>query len=98
MSSLAILEDEEVDHESKTIKHAYPPHASRLVPVRTHSSTFSQALDAEANISHSPPPEQVNIANPNEKINDDDPGPPPNGGFYAWLQVLGSFFLFFNCW
>ncbi|PYI05354.1 MFS general substrate transporter [Aspergillus sclerotiicarbonarius CBS 121057] len=29
------------------------------------------------------------------------PGPPsdiPNGGFMAWYQVLGSFFLFFNCW
>lgn len=22
----------------------------------------------------------------------------PNGGFKAWLQVLGSFFLFFNSW
>lgn len=24
--------------------------------------------------------------------------PPPNGGFLAWMQVAGSFFLFFNCW
>jgi hypothetical protein len=24
--------------------------------------------------------------------------PPPNGGLNAWLQVLGSFFLFFNSW
>jgi hypothetical protein len=24
--------------------------------------------------------------------------PPPNGGLQAWLQVLGSFFLFFNSW
>ena len=23
---------------------------------------------------------------------------PPNGGLRAWLQVLGSFFLFFNTW
>ena len=22
----------------------------------------------------------------------------PNGGFIAWLQVLGSFFIFFNTW
>jgi hypothetical protein len=22
----------------------------------------------------------------------------PNGGFQAWLQVLGAFFLFFNSW
>lgn len=25
-------------------------------------------------------------------------GPPPDGGLQAWLQVLGSFFLFFNSW
>ena len=24
--------------------------------------------------------------------------PPPNGGSLAWLQVLGSFFLFWNSW
>lgn len=28
----------------------------------------------------------------------DDIDLPPNGGFNAWLQVLGSFFLFFNSW
>lgn len=22
----------------------------------------------------------------------------PNGGLTAWLQVVGSFFLFLNCW
>ena len=22
----------------------------------------------------------------------------PNGGFMAWLQVVGSFFIFFNTW
>ncbi|ROV87530.1 hypothetical protein VMCG_10686 [Cytospora schulzeri] len=26
------------------------------------------------------------------------PGPPPNGGTKAWLQVLGAFFLNFNTW
>jgi hypothetical protein len=25
-------------------------------------------------------------------------GPPPDGGFAAWLQVLGAFLLFFNSW
>lgn len=24
--------------------------------------------------------------------------PPPDGGLLAWLQVLGSFFLFMNTW
>lgn len=27
-----------------------------------------------------------------------DVGPPPNGVLQAWLQVLGSFFFFFNSW
>ncbi|KAK0385226.1 hypothetical protein NLU13_7703 [Sarocladium strictum] len=26
------------------------------------------------------------------------PGPPPDGGLKAWLQVLGAHFLFFNSW
>lgn len=26
------------------------------------------------------------------------PGPPPDGGLEAWLQVLGAFFLNFNTW
>lgn len=26
------------------------------------------------------------------------PGPPPNGGIKAWLQVVGSFMLYFNTW
>ena len=26
------------------------------------------------------------------------PGPPPNGGLTAWLQVLGGWMLFFNTW
>jgi len=28
----------------------------------------------------------------------DEAGPPPNGGTVAWMQVVGSFFLFFNSW
>jgi peptidoglycan hydrolase-like protein with peptidoglycan-binding domain len=26
------------------------------------------------------------------------PGPIPNGGLQAWLQVLGAWILFFNTW
>ena len=26
------------------------------------------------------------------------PGPPPDGGLDAWLQVLGAFFINFNTW
>lgn len=28
----------------------------------------------------------------------DAPSPVPNGGIVAWLQVMGSFFLFLNTW
>lgn len=27
-----------------------------------------------------------------------DPVVPPDGGFRAWLQVAGGFFIFFNIW
>ena len=30
--------------------------------------------------------------------NDAGPGPPPDGGLQAWLQVAGSWMLFFNTW
>jgi hypothetical protein len=65
---------------------------SPLHPVPSSTSTVEEALDAEAGYVRPPsggtPP----------KSDDNDPGPPPNGGFQAWLQVAGSFFLFFNCW
>ena len=71
----------------KSLNAAFP----QLTTVPGSGSTLEDALDAEANvhIPHGP-------ATDAEK--QDDPGPPPNGGFQAWLQVLGSFFLFFNCW
>lgn len=55
-------------------------------------STLSEALDAEANIT----PEDLQPPQGSDKF--EDPGPPPNGGLKAWLQVLGSFMLFFNSW
>ena len=36
---------------------------------------------------------------PNESLN--PPGaqsPPPDGGFQAWMQVVGVFFCWFNSW
>ena len=60
---------------------------------RSHTeSTLEEALDAEANIT----PEEANQPSVVEKSN--DPGPPPDGGLTAWVQVAGSFFLFFNSW
>lgn len=35
---------------------------------------------------------------PKVENQEQQPEPPPNGGLLAWLQVAGSFFLFFNCW
>jgi hypothetical protein len=61
-----------------------------LSPVYSSASTLEDSLDVEANISAP--------AQSTDPEKSDDPGPPPNGGFHAWLQVLGSFFLFFNSW
>lgn len=57
------------------------------------NSELDEALDAEANIEPSTE-DPVPVSDGGH----DDPDPPPNGGFNAWLQVAGSFFLFFNCW
>ncbi|OCT52108.1 monocarboxylate permease like proteinue, mch4 [Cladophialophora carrionii] len=84
MSSSTILEDE-LDE-----KHLSTP---RPDLVRTQSNV-EKAIDAEANINISPAAEDATVLD----ADNDDPGPPPNGGFRAWLQVVGSFFLFFNCW
>jgi len=67
---------------------AHLPHLQQI----STRSTMDEALDAEANFS---PPEVVGAE---DREKDSDPGPPPNGGYYAWLQVAGSFFLFFNSW
>lgn len=58
----------------------------------TESTFTQQAIDAEANIE---PPAIGPEANGEKGA---EPSPPPNGGFKAWLQVAGSFFLFFNAW
>jgi hypothetical protein len=50
---------------------------------------MDEALNAEANMEL---PTTATVEKTSE------PGPPPNGGFAAWLQVTGSFFLFFNGW
>ncbi len=62
-----------------------------LTPIPSSGSTLEDTLDAEANVA-------VPGGHLSESEKHDDPEPPPNGGFKAWLQVSGSFFLFFNCW
>ncbi|RMD39161.1 hypothetical protein DV735_g5968, partial [Chaetothyriales sp. CBS 134920] len=69
-----------------------PPPMHRIATNATnHESILDEAIDAEARADGP----QIAIGG-GEKGS--DPGPPPNGGFVAWLQVAGSFFLFFNCW
>lgn len=68
---------------------------ARLSPVPSATSTVESALDAEAGLGNEPSPGTPVTTKDHDA---DDPGPPPNGGFKAWLQVAGSFFLFFNCW
>jgi hypothetical protein len=53
---------------------------------------MDEALNAEANM------ELPTTATVSTTEKTSEPGPPPNGGFAAWLQVSGSFFLFFNGW
>ena len=66
---------------------AFP--ASQVI---SKESVMDEALDVEANME---PPITATVST-TEKTS--EPGPPPNGGFTAWLQVTGSFFLFFNGW
>ena len=74
----------------KALERSLEAHLPRLERTSTES-TLNEALDAEANYS------QLQAVGADEQ-KFLDPGPPPNGGYYAWLQVAGSFFLFFNCW
>jgi hypothetical protein len=53
------------------------------------SSSNDRSLVSKEEESHEPPQPVVS----NNQINEI-----PNGGLKAWLQVLGSFFLFFNSW
>lgn len=41
---------------------------------------------------------ETNAVEQKSEVKAEQPQPPPNGGWFAWLQVAGSFFLFFNCW
>ena len=63
-----------------------------LTPVISSTSTVEQAIDAEAGFTNAAAT-PATVTKVETEI-----GPPPNGGFQAWLQVVGSFFLFFNCW
>lgn len=52
------------------------------------SPNFLSEIDEETAIDGSSPPQ----------FHPAKPAAPPNGGLKAWLQVLGSFFIYFNTW
>lgn len=60
----------------------------------TTMSDASTALPEEKNVA----PSQAPLAHEEPPSKPPGPGPPPNGGTKAWLNVTGSFFLYFNTW
>lgn len=73
------------------LEEYYPHHAgsTHLYDDLSSSSPVQDPLDLppmfpplEGVVADKPPAEEL----------------PPDGGLDAWLQVLGSFFLFFNSW
>lgn len=63
-------------------------------PTRLDSETSSSEPSQD-------PLELPSVVPPLEGVTEDigpTDNPPPDGGLQAWLQVLGSFFLFFNSW
>lgn len=81
-------------HEVRSgVKATFDRTGSASISKSSTASTLAnqpveEALDAEGGL-----PTTVT-----EKAKTDIDEPPPNGGLHAWLAVLGSFFLFFNCW
>lgn len=93
--STSTIPDDGTEQEIRMEKQILSSSGSPLAVTRTESKV-DKALDAEANIDDAAPPdEEIPISNADAS---NEPGPPPNGGFRAWLQVAGSFFLFFNSW
>lgn len=63
------------------------PHNSQL----SLKAMDKDYADSSSPVGHIPPKESATRSAP-------PGGPPPDGGTTAWLQVLGSYFLFFNTW
>lgn len=60
-----------------------------------HKTTDPMAANASVETVVEP---DSNVLPTKDEVKEEQPEPPPNGGTLAWLQVAGSFFLFFNCW
>jgi hypothetical protein len=65
-------------------------HQPDMIPLQTEGVQFPDATSGAAPAST--PLKEAQPAAPAAAP------PPPNGGFKAWVQVLGAHFLFFNSW
>lgn len=67
------------------------------IVISEDACSFGSATKKEGKVDD--PESCVDITSP-PVANDDLPavGPPPNGGFTAWMQVFAGFFLFLNSW
>lgn len=73
---------------SETLQIAQSATTTTVNPAETPSPSEKRSLELPAEPQSEAP--AIRTAN--------TVGPPPNGGLLAWLQVLGSFMLFFNSW
>ncbi|MCJ1378975.1 hypothetical protein MMC17_002074 [Xylographa soralifera] len=72
----------------QSVLSASPSMSTTVSPEETLSPSQEKSLELSAEPKSEAP--AIRTAN--------NAGPPPNGGLRAWLQVLGSFMLFFNSW
>ena len=72
----------------------------------SHSDSDGDSLDAVTEqgdvdapeVSEQDGPDGGNVEKKTSKASVNNAASIPNGGLRAWLQVAGSFFLFFNTW
>jgi hypothetical protein len=82
-------------------KHSQPTEQSldsletQTVPVGTHEA--GQHVKDETQVNGTDE-EGTALGRVKSKYSVRDAGSIPNGGMWAWLQVLGGFFLLFNSW
>lgn len=80
---MASTQDHEIDDKDEKSSRSMRDDEENAIPSKEHQDAEKLAAQDEEK------------PNATEQSKDADPGP-PNGGLKAWLQVLGSFMLFFN--
>lgn len=68
----------------------------RVIEADERSKEEDQYEDDEEEGDDEPGPDVERVISVNPSVN--NVSSIPNGGLWAWLQVLGAFFLFFNSW